>query len=58
MMKRRVFLGLTLRAAALPVLFAQTARTRWLEAVRSRRYPGKVKALDRQRVGRPARWAG
>lgn len=60
---RRTFLGLMLAAGAalaapmLP-LFRRILPARFVEAVRSRLYPGPVRPLDMAEIRKPGRWAG
>ncbi len=58
-MKRRHFLY-SLAAGALAVLggLGWKRSARWAEAVRAKRYPGPVAALDEQAMKRPGPWAG
>jgi hypothetical protein len=58
-MKRRYFLY-SLAAgglAAMGVLRWKKA-ARWAEAVRAKRYPGPVVALDENAMKQPGKWAG
>lgn len=57
--KRRGLLRFALAAGALLLLpLARLLPARVLTAVRGRRYPGPVAALDPARMRRPARWSG
>jgi len=57
-MKRRAFLKRTLVTGPLAALVARMAPTRYVEAVRSRRYPGRVALADAREMARPGKWAG
>ncbi|MBU1692911.1 MAG: twin-arginine translocation signal domain-containing protein [Verrucomicrobia bacterium] len=62
-MKRRDFIKLTLAAAAALAaaglgLLRRASPRCVLQAWRTRRYPGPVRALDETRVRQPGPWAG
>lgn len=54
-MTRRIFIGMAL---ALLAPAAWVAPKRWREALRVRQYPGPVRPLDPDAIGRPGKWAG
>ncbi|OGV63384.1 MAG: hypothetical protein A3K19_30960 [Lentisphaerae bacterium RIFOXYB12_FULL_65_16] len=62
-LNRRQFLGLLLAGTAAVGCGAwrwvrRVVPTRVVTALPSRRYPGRVQALNQAEVGRPGRWAG
>ncbi|HPO16623.1 MAG TPA: hypothetical protein PLI09_24515 [Candidatus Hydrogenedentes bacterium] len=58
-MKRRYFLySLAASAAAALGVLRWKRVARWAEAIRSRKYPGPVVALDEQAMKQPGKWAG